>query len=476
MMEEANFKTTNGKIQNSNDVRIDKFAKGKTCNDARIDADFTTINSPVKNYVTDVNCNTAWTDATKETLTDDHLFYLCKKYGENARIWRQKFAGLLPEVFHRKLYEKKGFGSIFEFAAKLAGMSQEQVRVVLNLERKFEDKPVLKNLLIGGKVSANKLVRIASIATAENQQVLACMTEKLSNRAIETFVKDEKWARKDGFMSEGAVGAGVELGEKTGVRMPSCEGAFKNQNGLQEPLFDDKSLHVHFDFKSKGADVNSSSSSSSALSASPLEIIKLKLDKDVLKKLLELQEKNIDVNGLIRKMLQNRTAEIAREKEEIAEEIYGGDVGKEQVSAEIAQRAEEINGGACYNSEVQVSAEIAQGEAETNGCVQAEEKMGGDVGKFKKSVLHYKKPSRYIPARIRKIINEEQGDKCSVPNCKNLAQVTHHELPFAIAKNHMPNNLQKLCKAHHELKHMVDVRFYEARKMAVCGVNKSVER
>jgi hypothetical protein len=75
--------------------------------------------------------------------------------------------------------------------------------------------------------------------------------------------------------------------------------------------------------------------------------------------------------------------------------------------------------------------------------------------------------SRYIPAKIRKIINVEQGDKCSVLNCKNLAEVTHHELPFAIAKNHDPNNLQKLCKAHHELKHMVDVKFYEARKMAV---------
>jgi hypothetical protein len=301
------------------------------------------------------------------------------------------------------------------------------------------------------------LVRIASIATAENQQVLAGMTEKLSNRAIETFVKDEKWARKEGFMSEsesesesesgseGAAGAGVKLGEKTGVRMPSCGGVFKNQDGLQKPLFDDKSLHVHFDFKSKEEDVKSSAS---ALKASPLEIIKLKLDKDVLEKLLELQEKNIDVNGLIRKMLEGREAGIALEKEEIAEEIYNGIVEKEEASAEIAQREAEIkkvvNDGACDNSEAQV-------------------KMGGDVEKSQRPVSCHKKPSRYIPAKIRKIINEEQGDKCSVPNCKNLARVTHHELPFAIARNHNPNNLRKLCKAHHELKHMVDVRFYEAR-------------
>jgi hypothetical protein len=294
----------------------------------------------------------------------------------------------LPEVFHRRLYEKKGFGSIFEFAAKLAGMSQEQVRVVLNLERKFEDKPVLKNLLINGEVSANKLVRIASIATVENQQVLACMAEKLSNRAIETFVRDEKWAMNGSD-------AGAEFGEKIGVRMAGRPGDFKTQNGLQKPLFDDKSLHVHSNLQPMDEGVNLSQFESSA---SPLEIIKLKLDKDVLKKLLELQEKNIDVNGLIREMLQNRMEGIAQEKEEIVDTLQS-----------------------------------------------------------------HKQPSRYIPARIRKIITEEQGDKCSVPNCKNRAEVTHHELPFAIARNHDPRNLQKLCKAHHELKHMVDVRFFEAR-------------
>ncbi|PIZ76245.1 hypothetical protein COY05_01630, partial [Candidatus Peregrinibacteria bacterium CG_4_10_14_0_2_um_filter_38_24] len=70
-------------------------------------------------------------------MPDENLYALCKTYGERTRIWRQKFAGLLPEVFKRKLYEKKGFHSIFEFAKKLAGMSEEQTRLVLNLEKRF---------------------------------------------------------------------------------------------------------------------------------------------------------------------------------------------------------------------------------------------------------------------------------------------------------------------------------------------------
>ena len=101
-------------------------------------------------------------------MTDEKLYELVKLYGRNALVWRQKFMGLLPEVEKRRLYESKGFGSIFEFAYKLAGLSEQQVRTALNLEKRFESLPALKALLVEGKVSVSKLVRVASIATATN--------------------------------------------------------------------------------------------------------------------------------------------------------------------------------------------------------------------------------------------------------------------------------------------------------------------
>jgi hypothetical protein len=61
------------------------------------------------------------------SVSDEKLYALCKKYGENALYYRRKFIGLLPEVYKRKLYEKKKCGSIFEFAAKLCGVSEEHV-------------------------------------------------------------------------------------------------------------------------------------------------------------------------------------------------------------------------------------------------------------------------------------------------------------------------------------------------------------
>jgi hypothetical protein len=95
--------------------------------------------------------------------------FLCAR----GRMSMRKFIGLLPEVYKRKLFEKKGFSSIFEFAAKLCGLSQEQVRLTLNLERRFEEMPTLKSMLENGEASINKLARIVSIATPENERELA---------------------------------------------------------------------------------------------------------------------------------------------------------------------------------------------------------------------------------------------------------------------------------------------------------------
>ena len=113
-------------------------------------------------------------------------------------------------MFKRRLYEKKGFGSIYEFAARLAGMSREQVQRVLQLERKFEDKPVLKEMLVNGEESIYKLARVASIATPENQEELASKVSTLSQKAVETFVKD-----------------------------------IKNEKRIQQPLINDDSVHAH---------------------------------------------------------------------------------------------------------------------------------------------------------------------------------------------------------------------------------------
>ena len=181
-------------------------------------------------------------------MTDQELYEKAVMYGRNTLLWRQRFMGLLPEVEKRRLYAAKGFGSIFEFAFKLAGLSEEQVRRVLSLEKKFTDLPMLKGLLEMGEVSVNKLARVASIATSQNEMELAEALKILPQKAVETLVRDE------------------------------TRGHF---------------VRAH----------------------------KLELNEGVTEKLLELQEKGLDLNELLLEFLNKREQDIAEEKAAIAAEL-----------------------------------------------------------------------------------------------------------------------------------------------------------
>ena len=288
-----------------------------------------------------------------KNLTDERLYELCKMYGTRALEWRRKFVGLLPEVERRKLYVEKGFSSIFEFAAKMAGVSREQVQAAIRVHEDFADKPLLKNLLETGEVSVNKLVRVMTVATQENQEFLAGKVKLLSNRAIETFVRDLKFAKQNFLHVQES----------------------KKQNGLFGMKNEDRSVHVN-------------------------TLEKLGLSEEVVEKLVELQKKGIDINQLILGFLENRKKEIEKKKLEIEREVEG-------------------------------------------------------------------KISRYVPKKIKKVIREEYGTKCAVPNCKKSAEVMHHTVRFALAKEHNPYFIAPLCREHHEIAHAIDVKMQSKKGVTV---------
>jgi len=288
-----------------------------------------------------------------ENLSDKELYLICKKWGAAALDARRKFAGFLPEVYSRELAErekgrswlkKRGFLSVYEFAAKLAGISRDQVDLVLRLEKRFEDKPILHDALVSGEVSANKLARVVSIATTENQQDLLGKVEALSNRALEVFVKD-----------------------------------FKNQNRPKastkgEAKIGDASLHVQT--------VNSN--------------LDLELDEDVKKELIEMKNKGMNINQILRGFLRERKEKLEQEKSKIAEN-------------QIQERDDRAIIGMPAN--------------------------------------------RYIPVKVRRIVINEFGNKCSVQGCTKPAENLHHEKGFAKDQCHDPRYLKPMCKGHHELVH-----------------------
>lgn len=187
--------------------------------------------------------------------SDSQLLSTAARYGEEARKWKNKFLGLLPEIDRRKLWKVKGFTSVVHFAKVIGGVSEEQVSRVIHLDRRFEEVPMLRELLTSGEVSVNKLARVASVVTVENEEFLVNQVQMLPQAAIETLVRDIVRTHKPEHKSE---------------------------------IVEDDRIAVS-------------------------------LDREVAKELLELREKGIDINELIEQALRRREEEIEEKKEAIGE-------------------------------------------------------------------------------------------------------------------------------------------------------------
>jgi hypothetical protein len=131
----------------------------------------------------------------KNNMSDEELYKKCKEYGQNARMWQRQFAALLPEVYRRRLYKKKGYCSIYEFASKLAGMSGSAVDAVLRVHERLKDKPELISLL--AEKGWGKLKIISSIATKETQKFWAEKVEEMSSSTLQKFVQEMGRLPKD---------------------------------------------------------------------------------------------------------------------------------------------------------------------------------------------------------------------------------------------------------------------------------------
>ncbi len=186
---------------------------------------------------------------------------------------------------------------------------------------------------------------------------------------------------------------------------------FENPNGSIKPQIEPKSVHVHTKVQSNSGASSGAGGGDQSLHVhtkpqSILPYVKIleQLSPKIKEKLLTLLEKGIDLNELIEQMLQNREAEIEEAKHVIVQEM---------------------------------------------------------------EVKAAKKPSRYIPVKIKKIIKLEQGTKCSFPACNNPSENIHHTQRFALTQNHNPFFLAQSCRNHHEIAHTIDQKYQEKRKRPI---------
>lgn len=112
------------------------------------------------------------------------------EYGTHAKEWRNKCILLLPDIEKYEVWKKKGFGSIYEYAAKLAGLTKLQVDEAIRVLRKIEDKPAL--LAIANQKGINAVKPVTTIATKESDQYWANKAATMSKNELETFVREIK--------------------------------------------------------------------------------------------------------------------------------------------------------------------------------------------------------------------------------------------------------------------------------------------
>jgi len=312
----------------------------------------------------------------RNIMTDPELYALCKKWGTEALAARRKFIGLLPEVFRRRLFERRGFSSIYHFAAEIGGVSKQLVEEVLRLEKRFKEMPNLHFALVKGEIGMSKLARIASVVEIGNEAVMCEKIRNLSRRAVDILVREMRSGR------EMVAGDGL-FGMEAGSRGPLDPGSGAGNSNLSlagQTRFDTVSMAEQVGAVRQKTTFTKNSSGQNH----DFEILAV-LSPEVKAKLKELIDMNIDVNAVLLAAFTKREAEIAQEK-----------------------------------------AEIGKSPAK----------------------------SRYIPVRIKKILKEEFGRKCSAGNCYKPAKQIHHEHPFAAHHDHDPRSLKPLCRGHHELTHM----------------------
>lgn len=134
--------------------------------------------------------------------TDQELYKKCVELSFMIKKYRNQFIALLPEVNKRRLFEKHGMHSIYEFGFKLGGLSENTISRVLKLKERLRDKPVLNSMLESGTVGWSKIEVAERIVTSENEKEISEKLETLSLDSLQTMVKDLKCDGAVDFLDE----------------------------------------------------------------------------------------------------------------------------------------------------------------------------------------------------------------------------------------------------------------------------------
>lgn len=129
-----------------------------------------------------------------------------QQYGRNAREWLRKCQQMLPLIDEYKIWDKRGYSSIYEYAYKLAGMNQDQVRESLRIMRHISNRPALQRVVDAKGLNAVRPV-LTLVAHGDSEEFWAEKAMEMSQQTLVTYVRE--W-RKQHDQKEASTGFQVE--------------------------------------------------------------------------------------------------------------------------------------------------------------------------------------------------------------------------------------------------------------------------
>lgn len=330
-------------------------------------------------------------------MPDKDLFEYCRSTGLKTRMWKNRFLAALPEVEKRRLYKKRGFCSIYEFAAKLAGVSRNVVDECMRIDKKLTNKPKLKALI--SENGLNKVRIVAGIAREETQDFWVEKVKLMTKSTLETYIKELRKSHP-GMVVDPTSNIAQEEG--------------------QNSLFNDENVI------SQQKDVSMlDMDSEPACGMAPDSIPKSNCERSAF---------TIRIDSETELELRKFKQKIEKERHEV--------VDWNTVMKEMVKKANTNSRGSSHRSRSTRSA-VRDARPEAPNCVGRQTEL--------RTAKKSKAGGRYVPAALKRQITEKYSGGCAFPGCNNPATVLHHPKRFSLQKNH--DNLKPLCEKHHELAH-----------------------
>ncbi len=114
-------------------------------------------------------------------------------YGKHAREWTRKCALLLPEIVRERVWEKKGFDSVYTYARVLAGMGRHAVDDALRILHGIENMPELQKVV--EMKGLNAVRPVVAVATSETELFWAEKAMEMSKHTLEVYIRERRESR-----------------------------------------------------------------------------------------------------------------------------------------------------------------------------------------------------------------------------------------------------------------------------------------